>query len=227
MRTLNVPNVSSSSRDLVLATLCYMQAAFLSTRFLRRFFRANALRLSLSSMSGCFVTRFLPSFFRHVGCSTPTTPRLLHHRHVCLLACCLRAFLLSSLRVPRFPRRRCPNFATASTVAAGNGFALLGCIIASRCCWQACTVSIDEFLHQSMSWRNIDSCENSIARTPSTAVVAYPRSAARFSVAQTTPTQSSSLTRDALCIAPNIHELYPLEPSPRMAGHPRTRLLTQ
>ena len=28
---------------------------------------------------------------------------------------------------------------------------LLGCITASRCCWQACTVSIDEFSHQSTS----------------------------------------------------------------------------
>ena len=76
---------------------------FLSARFPRRFFRANALRLSLSSMSGCFLPRlFLPSSFRRVGCGTPTTPRLLHRRHLCLLACALRAFLLSSLRVPLF-----------------------------------------------------------------------------------------------------------------------------
>ena len=43
------------------------------------------------------------------------------------------------------------DFATVGTVAAGNDFALLGSITASRCCWQACTVSIDEFSHQSMS----------------------------------------------------------------------------
>ena len=61
---------------------------------------------------------------RRVWCSTPTTPRLLHSRHFCLLACNLRAFLISSLRVPRFPRWRCTNF----TVAAGNDSALLGCI---------------------------------------------------------------------------------------------------
>ena len=61
-----------------------------------------------------------------VGYGTPTTPRLLHRRHFCLFACDLRAFLLSSLRVPRFPRRRSPNFATAGTFAAGNDFALLG-----------------------------------------------------------------------------------------------------
>ena len=107
VRTLNVPNVSSSSLELALAALCIMRAAFLSVRFPRRFFRANALRLSLSSR--CFLPRFLPSFFRRVGCSIPTrnTPRLLHRRHFCLLACALRTSLLSSLRVPRFPRRRC------------------------------------------------------------------------------------------------------------------------
>ena len=137
------------SRDLALAALCFLRAASLSARFSRQFFRANTLRHSLSSR--CFLPRFLPSFFRRVGCGTPTTPRLLHRRHFCLLACAFRAFLLSSLQVPRFPRRRCPNFATAGTVAAGNYFALLGCITASRCCWQACTLSIDEFSHQSMS----------------------------------------------------------------------------
>ena len=124
LRTLNAPNVSSSSRDVALAALCFMRADFLSARFPRHFFRANTHRLSLSSI--CFLPRFLPSFFRGVGCGTPTTPRLLHRRHFCLLACALRAFLLSSLRVPRLPRWRCPNFATAGTVAAGNGFALLG-----------------------------------------------------------------------------------------------------
>ena len=164
VRTLNVPNVSSSSRDLALAALCFLRADFLSARFPRRFFRANTLRFPLNS--SCFLPRFLPSFFRRVGYGTPTTPRLLHRRHCCLLACALRAFLLSSLWVPHFPRRRCPNFATAGAVAAGNDLALLGCIAASRCCWQACTISIDEFSHQSMSRRNIDSCKNSIARTP-------------------------------------------------------------
>ena len=120
------------SRDLALAVLCFLRADFLSACFSRRFFRENALRLSLSST--CFLPRFLPSFFRRVGCGTPTTPRLLHRRHFYLLACAVRAFLFSSLQVPRFPRRRCPNFATAGTVAAGNYFALLGCITASRCC---------------------------------------------------------------------------------------------
>ena len=125
VRTLNVPNVSSSSRDLALAALCFLRADFLSARFPRRFFRANALRLSLSS-SRCFLPRFLLSFFRCVGYGTPTTLRLLHRRHFCLLAWTLRVFLFSSLRVTRFPRRRCPNFAAAGTVAAGNDFALLG-----------------------------------------------------------------------------------------------------
>ena len=52
---------------------------------------------------------------------------------------------------PTFSAAACPNFATAGTIAAGNVFDLLGCITAGRCCWQACTVSIDEFAHQSMS----------------------------------------------------------------------------
>ena len=124
VRTLDVPNVSSSSRDLALVALCFLRTDFLSARFPRRFFRANALCLSLSSR--CFLPRFLPHFFRRVGCGNSTTPRLLHRRHCRLLACALRAFLISSLRVPRFPRRPCPNFATAGTVAAGNNFALLG-----------------------------------------------------------------------------------------------------
>ena len=97
-----------------------------------------------------FLPRFPPWFFRRVGCSTPTTPRLLHSRLFCLLTCDLRALLLSSLRVPRFPRRRL-NFAAVGTVAAGNDFALLGCITTSRCCWHACTVSIGMFSHHSMS----------------------------------------------------------------------------
>ena len=149
VRTLNVPNVSSSSQDLALAALCFLRADFLSARFPRCLLRANTLRLLLRS--GCFLPRFLPSFFRRVGYGTPTTPRLLHRRYFCLLAYALRAFLLSSARVPRFPRRRCPSFATAGTVAAGNDFALLGGITASPCFWQACTVCIDEFSHQSMS----------------------------------------------------------------------------
>ena len=61
VRTLNVPNVSFSSRDLALVALCFSRADFLSARFPRRFFRANALRLLLSSR--CFLPRLysLPS----------------------------------------------------------------------------------------------------------------------------------------------------------------------
>ena len=121
-----------SSRDLALAALCLLRVDFLSARCPRRFFLANTLRLLPSSR--CFLPRFFPSFFRRVGCGTPTTPRLLHRRHFCLLACALRAFFLSSLRAPRFPRRRCPNFATTGTVVtAGNDFALLGCTVLSTC----------------------------------------------------------------------------------------------
>ena len=146
VHALNVLNVSSCIRDLALAAWCFMRAAFLIACFLRRFFRASAFRLSLSSR---FLPRFPPWFFRRGGCSTPTTPRLLHSRLFCLLTCDLRAILLSSLRVPRFPRR-CPSFAAAGTVAAGNDFALLGGITTSRCCWHGCTVSIEEFSYQSM-----------------------------------------------------------------------------
>ena len=78
VRTLNVPSVSSSSRDLALVALCFLWVDF-SARFPRHFSRANALRLSLSSR--CFLPRFLPSFFRRVGCGNPTTPRVLHRRH--------------------------------------------------------------------------------------------------------------------------------------------------
>ena len=65
VRTLNVPNVSSSSQDLALAALCFLRADFLSPRFPRRFLRANTLRFLLNS--GCFLSRLLPSFFRRVG----------------------------------------------------------------------------------------------------------------------------------------------------------------
>ena len=91
MRTLNVPNVSSSSRHLALAALCVLWADFLSARFPHRYLRANTLRFSLSS--GCSLPRFLPSFLRRVGYGTPATPRPLHRRHFHLLACALRAFL--------------------------------------------------------------------------------------------------------------------------------------
>ena len=83
-------------------------------RFPSRFLRANTLRFSLSS--GCFLPRFLCSFFGRVGYGTPITSRFLYRRKFCLLAWALRAFLLSSLRVLRFPRQRCPNFATAATL---------------------------------------------------------------------------------------------------------------
>ena len=149
VRTLNVPNVSFSSRDLALAALCFLRADFLSARFPRHFFRADALRLSFTFT--CYLPRFLSSFFRRVRCGTTTTPRPLNHQHYFLLACALPAFLISSLRVPRFTRRRYPNFSNAGRVAAGNDFTLLGCITTSQCYWQACTVNIDEFSHQSMS----------------------------------------------------------------------------
>ena len=53
VRTLNVPNVSSSSRNLALAALCFLRVDFPSACFPRRLFRANALRISPSSR--CFL----------------------------------------------------------------------------------------------------------------------------------------------------------------------------
>ena len=58
LRTLHAPNVSSSSRDLALAALCFMRTAFLSARPPRRFFRANALRFSSVPCSGVFYPSF-------------------------------------------------------------------------------------------------------------------------------------------------------------------------
>ena len=125
-RTLNVLNVSSSSRDLGLAALCFLRAAFFSARFPRRFFRANPPPFTQFQVFSTQVLAFvLPTCWvkhsQHASTSPSST--------LCLLACALRASLLSSLRVPRFPRRRCTNFA-----AAGNDFTLLGCIATNRQC---------------------------------------------------------------------------------------------
>ena len=68
VRTLNVPNASSSSRDLALAALSFLRVDLLSARFPRRLFRANALHLSFSSR--CFVPRSLPLVFRRSPSST-------------------------------------------------------------------------------------------------------------------------------------------------------------
>ena len=45
VRTLRVPNVSLSSREFVLVTRSFKRVAFLSARFPRRLYRANAFRL--------------------------------------------------------------------------------------------------------------------------------------------------------------------------------------
>ena len=110
---------------------------------------SNALCLSLSSRC---LPRFLRWFFRRDGRSTLITPRLLHFRHFCFLV----YDLLSLDWVLCFPRRRCTNFAAAGMVAAGNDFILVGLITTCQCCWTVCTVSIDEFLHQSMSLHDVD-----------------------------------------------------------------------
>ena len=162
VRTVNVPNVSSSSRDLALAALCFLRADFLSARFPRYFFRANTLRFSLSSR--CFLPRLLPSFFRLVGYGTPTTPRLLHRRHFCFLACALRAFLLSSFRVP-LSAAAVSQLCYRMHGCRGKRFRFVGVhhrqsmlLAGLNCQHRRILASIDVM--------NIDSCENSIARTP-------------------------------------------------------------
>ena len=62
-----------------------------------------------------------------------------------------------------------------STVAAGNVFALLGCITTSRCSWQDWAVTIDELSQQSTSCRDINTCVNSIASTPCNCCFHLPR----------------------------------------------------
>ena len=151
MRTLKGPNMTSASRDLAPAA-CVSCGRFSS---LPAFFPVAFLEQIPSAFH--LVPGFDPgpclrsSDVLGVGCDTPTTPRILHLLHFFLLACNLGAFLLSSLRVQHFPRRRYTNF----EVAAENSFALIGCITTSRCCWQASNVSIDEFSHQSTSCRDI------------------------------------------------------------------------
>ena len=70
MQTLNVRNVSSFSRDLALATLCFLRVAFFSARFSRRFYRADILRLSHSSR--CFLLRFCLRSSDVLGAALPT-----------------------------------------------------------------------------------------------------------------------------------------------------------
>ena len=144
LRTLNVSNVRSSSRDLALEALCDMRVASLAARFPCRFFRANAFRLSLSSR--CCLPRFLPWFFRRVGCSILNTPRLLHRQQFSLLACALRAFLLSSLRVPRILWQRRTSFGHG---CRGKQFRFVVVHYRQSSCWQACSVRVDEISHHS------------------------------------------------------------------------------
>ena len=67
VRTLNVPNVSSSSRDLALAALCFMRAAFLSARFPRRFFRAMLSAFRSTTCPGVIYPGSCLRFSRRVG----------------------------------------------------------------------------------------------------------------------------------------------------------------
>ena len=149
VRTLNVPNVSSSSRDLALAALCFMRATFLSARLPRRFFRANAFRLSLNSMSRCFLSRLLPSFFRHVGCgthhvSTPTSSTLLLTR-VCPPS--ITPLLGSG---PTFTAAAMSQLCYRRHDCRGKRFRFVGVHHRQSMLLAGCTVAVDEFSHQSM-----------------------------------------------------------------------------
>ena len=137
--------------------LCFMRAVFPITRVPLRFFQANALRLSLSSRC---LPRFLPWFFRPICAALPP----------CLDFSIVDTFAFLRVNSEHFysPRFGSHVFCGSGAVAAANGFALFGCITTCRCCWQACTVSIDEFSHQS---------------SRGTAVVAYPVGGVLYPVA--------------------------------------------
>ena len=70
MRTLRMPDVSLSSREFALATWFFKRMAFLSARFPRRLFRANALRLL--SVPGIFYPGSCLCFSDVLGAALPT-----------------------------------------------------------------------------------------------------------------------------------------------------------
>ena len=150
MRTLNVPNVSSSSQDFALAALCFLWADFLSTRFPRSFFRANILRLH--SVPGIFHPGYCLRSPDVLGTALP--PRL--------------DFSITDTFVySRVPSEHSSSPRFRSHVFRGGGVPTL--LPQARLpretislCWGAsppvdaiilagfCTVSINQFSHQSM-----------------------------------------------------------------------------
>ena len=146
VRTLNVPNVSSSSRDLALVASCFLRTDFLSARFPRRFFEQMSFAFRSVPPGVSWPGYCLPSS-GVLGAALP--PRLDFSIVGTVAYSRVSSEHFSS---PRFGSHvfRGGDVPTG-TIAAGNEFALLGFIAASRCCWQAYTVSIDEFSHQSMS----------------------------------------------------------------------------
>ena len=149
-------NVERAERELLQPRprsggLVFLAGGFPLRPFPRRFFRVNTLRLSPSSRC------FLPSpgsclrFSDVLGVTLP--PRL----DFSIVDTCAYSRMPSGYSSsPRFGYHvfrggGAPTLLPQARLPSGNDF-VLGCITASRCCWQACTtVSIDEFSHQSMS----------------------------------------------------------------------------
>ena len=149
VRTLKLPTVRSSSRNLALEALCFVTAAFLSVSFPRRFFR---------QMTSAF--RSVPGVFYPSSClrSSDVLGAVLLTR--------LDFTTVDTFAYPRVPSRHPYSLRFGSHFIRGEAVRTLlpqvrlpretislklGCITISRCCWQACTVSIDEFSHQSTS----------------------------------------------------------------------------
>ena len=164
-----MPNVSSSSRDLLLRALCCLCG---------RPFSPPAFPVALPDQ--------MPSTIRSVRSIYPGF-------------CLGSSNVLSAALPPRFDfsivkllfarvcppsiftlHASCPTFSAAAryhfaTVAVGNTIALLGRINTSRCSWQAYTVRIGEFSYRSTSRRDIDLCGTSITSTASNCCCRLPR----------------------------------------------------
>ena len=150
VRTLNVPNVISSSRDLALVALCFLRTDLLSARFPRRFFEQMPFACRSVSPGVSYPGSRLPSS-DVLGAALPPG---------------LEFSIVDTVVYSRTPSEQSSSPRFGSHVFRGVDVPTLlpqarlprktnslcwGLIAASRCCWQACTVSIDEFSHQSMS----------------------------------------------------------------------------
>ena len=133
VRTLRMPNVSSSSRDLALAALCFMRSAFVITRFPRRFIRVPS---NFRPVSGFYPGPCLGSA-DVLGAALP--PRA-DFSVVDTFPC--SRMKSEKMYSPRFGSHVFHGGGAPSTVAARNDFVFLSRITTNQCCWQTCTVSI-------------------------------------------------------------------------------------